>query len=133
MSHDHETAELETEIERFGRAWAAGDAATLAQLLAPDYSHVDVAGAILGRETWLAYARCRAGSGTSIGLRDTAIRRHGDIAIVTGVNVLRGTGIRTEDDPRDLTIRFTQVWIREDGHWLREAFQGTAIEEDAYD
>ena len=64
--------------------------------------------------------------------RDLAVRRHGDVAVVTGVSVFGGGGIRASDDPRDLTIRFTQVWIRKGGRWLREAFQGTPIGDERY-
>ena len=132
MSNDHATEELEAALRRFGNAWAAGDASRLEAMLAPDYTHVDAAGAILHRDDWLDYARGRAGRGTTIGFRDVGIRRHGEAAIATGVYVLGGGGIRSADDPRDLSLRFTQVWIRAGGQWLREAFQGTPIDGDPF-
>ena len=132
MAEILEITDLEVALHRFGQAWAAGDAGELAGMLAPGYTHVDAAGALLDRRAWLAYVRGRAGRSTTIEYRDVAIRRHGDIAIVTGVNVIGGGGVRAPDDPRDLVMRFTQVWIREGGRWLREAFQGTPIGDERY-
>jgi ketosteroid isomerase-like protein len=132
MSDDQSIEELEVALRLFGKAWAAGDASRLEAMLARDYTHVDASGAILHRDDWLEYARGRAGRGTTIGFRDVGIRRHGEVAIATGVTVMGGGGIRSADDPRDLSLRFTQVWIRAGGHWLREAFQGTPIEGDPY-
>ena len=124
--------DLEAALHRLGKAWSAGDAAELATMTAVDYTHVDPAGAFFGRESWLAYVRGRAGRRTTIVYRDLAFRRHGDVAVVTGVSVFGGGGVRSSDDPRELTIRFTQVWIRKGGRWLREAFQGTPIGDERY-
>jgi len=46
-------------------------------------------------------------------------------AIVTGVNHVKG-----KDDkavPYDLKVRFTDTWIKRDGHWQAWATQGTRI------
>jgi len=132
MSIEQVTDELELEValRRFARAWAAGDAALLETMLAPDYTHVDPTGAFFDREGWLADTRDRAGRGTTVGFRNVTIRRHGDVAIVTGVIVMSGGGILAGDDPRDLSLRFTQVWSRRDGRWLRDAFHGSAMAND---
>ena len=130
MPIEHLSAELELEValRRFARAWAAGDAAQLDAMLAPDYTHVDPTGAFVDREDWLDDTRDRAGRGTTVGFRHVTIRRHGDVAIITGVIVMSGGGILAVDDPRDLSLRFTQVWSRRDGRWLRDAFHGTAMD-----
>ena len=132
MIEDRELADLEATVRRFGEAWAAGDAAALAAMLAPGYTHVDASGAMLDREEWLRYAAGRAGRGTTIAFPELAVRRHGDVAIVTGVNEVGGGGVRSARDARGLSIRFTQVWIRKDGRWLREAMQGTEIGSDIF-
>jgi hypothetical protein len=41
---------------------------------------------------------------------------------VTGGNIVIG------DERSSLSIRFTQVWARRDGRWLREAFQATLVD-----
>ena len=76
---------------------------------------------------WLAYATGRSGRQTTITFREVESRIVSNVAIVTGINEIRGTGARDADDKTELTLRFTQVWIRSDGRWLREAFQATPI------
>jgi len=118
---------LDEALQRFGEAWAAGDGAALEALLSPRYTHTDVFGAFLERTAWLAYARGRAGRATRIEFREVGTRIVGDVAIVTGLNVVSGPGGRSADDRAALTLRFTQVWIWMDGRWLREAFQATPV------
>lgn len=101
---------------------------TLDVLLSPTYTHSDATGALLDRASWLAYAGRRVGRATQIAFRDTSIRIDGDVAIVTGVNEITGTGARNPSDASAQTLRFTQVWIWKDNRWLREAFQATPVE-----
>lgn len=121
-------SELEQAARRFGEAWARGDVAELAGLLSPGYTHTDATGELLAHDEWLAYAARRTGRTTSIAFRDVVIRDAApDVAIITGVNVVTGGGARSAADRADLLLRFTQVWVRRDGRWLREAFQATPI------
>ena len=120
-------AALGDALQRFGDAWARGDAATLDALLSPRYSHIDLFGAFHDRAAWLAYAAKRAGRATAIEFSDVATRMIGDVAIVTGINHLRGPGVLDAADRDDVVIRFTQVWVWQDGRWLREAFQATPL------
>ena len=120
---------LDEAVRRFGAAWAAGDVATLDALLSPTYTHSDVFGHFQDRAAWLAYAGGRAGRATRIAFRDVAQRIVGDVAVITGVNELEGSGARDARDASPLTLRFTQVWGKRDGRWLREAFQATPIVE----
>jgi hypothetical protein len=52
----------------------------------------------------------------------------GDVAVITGRNDLGGGNIVLGDERSSLSLRFTQIWIRRDGRWLREAFQATFID-----
>jgi ketosteroid isomerase-like protein len=121
--------QLDDAVRRFGEAWATGDGAMLDALLSPTYTHSDVFGHLQDRAAWLAYARGRAGRATRIAFRDVAQRILGDVAVITGVNEIEGPGARDAADAASLTLRFTQVWVRRDGRWLREAFQATPIVE----
>lgn len=120
-------AALEQAVHRFGEAWANGDVETLESLLSPTYLHTDAYGKALDRASWLAYAAQRTGRTTRIGFEDLRIRIVGDIGIVTGINRLQGAGIRNAADRLDLVLRFTQLWIHQDGRWLRETFQATPV------
>lgn len=126
MDDDLQTA-LDTAIRDFGEAWANGDMDTLRRLLSPSYTHNDAFGAHLPYADWLAYAAKRKGRATKIAFRDVTTRFFGDVAVVTGFNVVTGGGATAADDTRDLTIAFTQVWRVENGQWLREAFQATPV------
>ena len=124
-SNDDRLADLDTAVHRFGEAWASGDMATLESLLSPTYTHTDVFAELHDRTGWLGYARRRAGRTTRVDFRDVRRRVVGDVAIVTGINDIRGPGALSASDQKDSTIRFTQVWVWDRGRWLREAFQAT--------
>ena len=123
-----DTQTLDAAIEAFGHAWASGDIETLSALLSPSYTHNDATGDHLKHDAWLAYAARRTGRATTITFRDVETRMFGDIAIVTGFNDIGGPGVLAPEDTRPLSIAFTQVWRRENGHWLREAFQATPVQ-----
>lgn len=120
---------LDEAIRRFGVAWAAGDVTTLDALLSPTYTHSDVFGRFQDRAAWLAYSSGRAGRATRIAFRDVRQRIIGDVAIITGINEVEGPGARDAADTSPLTLRFTQVWVKHDGRWVREAFQATPMSE----
>jgi ketosteroid isomerase-like protein len=121
---------LDEAIAAFGEAWARGDMATLERLLSPSYTHNDAFGARHDHASWLAYARGRQGRATTIEFHDVRTRIFGDMAVVTGCNVMRGGGATSAADSQDLSIVFTQVWRWQEGRWLREAFQATPVRGD---
>jgi ketosteroid isomerase-like protein len=127
MADDVALHELETRILEFGEAWARGDVETLQGLLSPSYTHTDVRGRTLGRETWLDYARGRSGADERISFTDVSTRLIGDVAIVTGRNDVSGKSAIASDGRTAGSLRFTQVWVRNEGRWLREAFQATFV------
>lgn len=122
------TAELLAAAHAFGDAWAKNDVPTLERLLKDDYLHTDVSGHVQNRAEWLAYIRDRIArrEGNSIRFADDKVRFYGDVAVVTGENV-----ISPEADPtRTTRIRVTQVWVKVPVKgWQRAAFQATPIRE----
>lgn len=119
--------EIETRFATFSDAFREADAATLGSLLAPGYVHTNGGSAPLDRERWLGYVASRREELASGELRlsryenrDVRIVRHGDAAIVTGVNVSEGV---RHGVPFSRRLRFTQVWVQREGVWLRAAFQ----------
>ena len=119
---------LDLAIRDFGDAWARGDTGVLRGMLSPSYTHIDVRGRYLDRDEWLEYAGGRFGAATQIVLADVTSRLVGDTAIVTGRNDMAGGNILIGDERSSLSLHFTQVWVRRDGRWLREAFQATLID-----
>jgi ketosteroid isomerase-like protein len=128
MSDEAAQRELDTAIRDFGEAWARGDVDALRGMLSPDYTHTDVRGRFQGRDEWLEYARGRSGAATQIRFADVTTRVMGDVAIITGRNDMVGGNIIVGDERSGLSLRFTQIWLRRDGRWLREAFQATIVD-----
>jgi len=128
MSDEMALQALDLATRQFGEAWARGDTNALGQMLSPSYTHTDVRGRCLDRDEWLTYAGGRVGETTQIAFADVRTRLVGDIAVITGRNDMTGGSILSGDERSKLSIRFTQVWIRRDGRWLREAFQATLVD-----
>ena len=122
---------LDKAVRAFGEAWAMGDVATLKEMLSPTYTHQDVWGRYQDCETWLAYAGTRRGTTTGVSFHDIRRRIVGDVAIITGMNVIAGEAPPNPDDLEARVdksvhrIRFTQIWTWRNGRWLREAFHAT--------
>src|SRR3954465_5051103 len=127
MTEDADTSALEAAIRRFGEAWAQGDRPTLESLLSPTYTHTDIFGRIQDRSGWLAYVEGRRGARTRVAFEDLQTRITGEVAVVTGRNIIHGNGNVLRDGRENRAIRFTQVWMRPQESWLREAFQGTTV------
>jgi hypothetical protein len=120
-------AGLEDAVRRLGEAWARGDVAAAEAMLSPGCTHTSVTGAFQDRAAWLAYTGARAGRGTRIGFADVRTRFLGGIAVVTGRNDVAGLGDPLLPGRNEASVRFTQVWIRDNGRWLRDAFQATLV------
>jgi ketosteroid isomerase-like protein len=127
MTQEAVRRDLDAAVQAFGEAWANGDVATLDSLLSPSYTHTDARGRLQDREAWLKYAAGRTGVATQITFADLATRIHGDVAVITGRNDMTGGNIISGDNRDALSIRFTQIWVRVDRRWLREAFQATIV------
>jgi ketosteroid isomerase-like protein len=107
------------------KAFLMGDSKTYGAMLAADWSTIDATGRMLTREQLLLQM---------FGNRDLKIqsavidgmnvRTYGDTAIVTG----RVMATSTYQGKRyDTVLRFTDVFVRREGHWLAVASQQTAI------
>lgn len=107
-------------VRAFGEAWARRDTATLESLLAPEYVHTDFEGRVLRRAEWLAYAEAQP-HGSTVEFHDLEIIERGDFGVVIGANRIAGGSMGSS------TIRFTQVWQRDELGWKRLAFQATEV------
>ena len=117
---------LDQAVRAFGVAWAGGDVGRLQDLLSPTYTHQDVYGRLQDYAAWLDYAKTRSGMATAISFHNIRRRIVGDVAIITGMNVIADAeGERIEIDRYVGPLRFTQVWVWRQDRWLREAFQAT--------
>lgn len=105
-------------------AWGNSDTLALSKLLASEYRHSDIYGKILTRQEWLSYA-AKPRSVTDYKTEDVDIVLYNNnFAVVTGKN-----SHQSSKSTKRTELRFTQVWIKNNGLWKRSVFQGTLIEE----
>jgi ketosteroid isomerase-like protein len=120
-----------SKVEAFADAFRDGDVETINGLLGATYSHCNSDGSRPTREKWLAWFTTRADdirAGRFVydeyRNEDLQIQVHGSVAVVTAVNISAGTRGGT---PFSNRLRFTQVWLLEDGEWKRIAFHDSRV------
>jgi hypothetical protein len=126
-------AEVRARVAAFADAYVRADAGALDSLLARTYVHTNTgAAAPIDRATWLGYVGQRRddlASGrlvvTAYANDDLAVHVYGAAAVVTGRNTTAGV---RDGTPFRLDLRFTQVWIVEDGRWRRAVFHDSAVQ-----
>ena len=114
--------ELIKNIYDFTNAWAKSDTQTLSKMLAPEYKHSDVYGALQHRNDWLTYATNKR-EVSDLKIYNTEILLyHDDVAVITGeISYLWGAEKVNQE------LRFTQIWTKSKRQWKRSVFQGTYI------
>lgn len=96
------------------------DGATLERILADDFIDIGIHGQT--RDKAAALAHRGAPAGTSQTLRHLHVRRHGDMAIVTGINV-----VHSKTQGWTVHIAFTDVFVHQHGRWRAESAQETRV------
>lgn len=118
-------AALKSLIAERDAAIKAGNTAKLETLYADDYASTGPTGVFRTKALVMEDFKSGALKVESISSDDIRIRVHGDTAIATGINTMKGTDKgRAMSGPN----RFTQVWVKgTDGSWRIAAFQLTPI------
>lgn len=106
-------------------AWAARDRATIERLIAPDWSVTHVEGQRLTRpEVFRMMFETDANEMEPSTVDEIDVRVFGDAAVVTGRTHARGS---QSGVPFDLTLRFTDVFVRRGDQWQAVASHATLI------
>jgi len=124
--------EVRSAVSDFGRAFVEADVAYLRSHLTEGYVHVNGgSGKVLNRSEWLDWLdtrRAGLASGELViseySIGDMVVKLYGETAVVTGVVESRGIH---KGKPFTSRIRFTNVWLRLEGEWLRAAFHDSSI------
>jgi len=124
--------ELRLAVSDFGRAFASADVSALQLLLTEDYTHVNgSSGNVITRDQWLGWVasrRAELDAGTLVietyTVEDLRVQLYGETAVVSGIVRSRGLNGGT---PFDSNIRFTNVWVLEEGVWRRAAFHDSRL------
>ena len=123
MDAEKELALIE---EQLAASWVAGDHTYHQRVLADDWTVIDPTGNILTkadvlREAFSGMRKIDKGKIDQINVRD-----FGDWAIVTGRTQMAG---RYQGQKMDVTLRFTDIFVRSENEWKCVASQGTFVSE----
>ena len=121
-----ETAEILRGIEeRLAKAWVEGDRAFIEQILADDWSVIDLTGRVLSKAEVLEEAfSANDRKVSSMQIDDVNVRSFGEWAIVTGRTRAAG---EYQGEAVEVTLRFTDVFANRNGNWQAVASQATLI------
>ena len=124
-------AQVRHQVERFADAYRDADVATIDRLLARTYIHSNSGHPPSDRAGYMRWNRTRAdrihsGQWTveQYALTELSVTVFDASVVATGRVTARG---QRETQPWSSDIRFTNVWIKEDGQWRRAAFHDAAV------
>lgn len=108
---------------RWVQALAAHDTASLDSLLTDDFIDITFQGGIRSKHDLTMGHPSPGASYHSVRLESLVVRPQGSAVIVTGTNVLEGA------DSTDIArIRFTDVFVFQDGRWRAASAQETLVQ-----
>lgn len=119
-------SELTLIEEKLAAAWVSGDHTYHEQILADDWSVIDPTGRILTKAEVLREAFTGERVITDGKIDQINVRDFGDWAVVTGRTRMSG---RYQGEAMNVTLRFTDVFVRKDREWECAASQGTFVNE----
>lgn len=119
-------AEVRAADARRFAAMARADAAELGGLLADDLTYTHSNGLVEDRERFLKSIASGAIRYRSIEPADVRARLYGDTAVLTGSSRMK---VASGGKDLDLTVRFTSVYVRQEGSWRLAAWQSTRAAE----
>jgi ketosteroid isomerase-like protein len=108
----------------WAKAGLAGDAAALEKLLTADYVYTNQDGEMASRAEMVAGLKSGATKYDTFTVGDMKVHVYGDAAVVTGKGYTKG---KENGKPIDLTLRFTDTWVKQGGQWVCAATQVTRI------
>ena len=111
--------------QRLAKAWMTADRAAIERIIAPDWTLTGADGRLSTRADVLRDAfETKVHRIAVIEIDDVRVRLFGDAAVVTGRT--RGRG-RYQDVPYDVSLRFTDVFVRRDGRWQAVASHASLL------
>jgi ketosteroid isomerase-like protein len=100
------------------------DAAVLDRILADDLVYTHTTGWVDTKAEFLAHLKSRELEYQSIHLEEAQVRVYGNAAVVTGRATMR---VKSKRQELLLPLRFTDVYVIEDGRWRMVTWQSTRI------
>lgn len=132
VSEDKLLKEVKNAVDNFGKAYVEADTSKLKTLLAEEYLHINPDGNKISKNDWLNWVGSRKAEIENGSLvidvyetRDLSIRLISDkTAIADGI--IYSTGTRNTE-LFIVHIKFTNVWIKENGNWKRTVFHDSRL------
>ncbi|HXW08593.1 MAG TPA: nuclear transport factor 2 family protein [Vicinamibacterales bacterium] len=117
------TRELTRLEQQLAATWKEGDCSAWGAMLAPEWSVIHITGAVITKPEALQMCKAPAVSIEEFDVDDISVRLFGDAAVVTGrTRVVTGGA-----PPGEVTLRFTDVFIRRAGRWQVVASHATRL------
>lgn len=123
---ENDVLELNQIQQRLIKAWVNHERETINQLLADDWAVTDPAGHHLTKAEVLAEFDSGGRKLESGTIDDVAVRLYGDAAVVTGRTIATGS---YQGKSVSVKLRFTDVFVKQNGNWRAVASQATLITE----
>jgi ketosteroid isomerase-like protein len=121
---DDDRRQLEDIQQQLSKAWSTRDLATIDRLLAPDWSVTHIDGAVLTRAEVLRDFETGDNRLIESDIDELRVRVYEGFAIVTGRTHARG---EYKGQQYDVTLRFTDVFVRRDQQWQAVASHASRI------
>ena len=127
QSESSAVAEITRELTRIehqlAAAWKGGDCGAWAAMLSPDWSVIHVTGTRITKSEALQICEAPPVPIELMEIEDISVRLFGDAAVVTG----RTRVVTGGDAPGQVTVRFTDVFIRQGARWRVVASHATRV------
>ncbi len=117
-------AQLKDLVEGWKTAETRGDTAFMQRALTDDFLAIGPRGYMLNREDWVSRYQSGDLKTDALSLDDVRVRIYGDAAIVTGIEVSKGT---YRNQPTQGQFRTCLVWVRQQGEWRLAGAQMSPI------
>lgn len=111
------------ELERFEAA-TKNDLDKLGELLADDLTYTHATGVLETKEVFLASLESGKLRFKKIEPAELQVRVYDKTAVINGTAKV---SVVSEGQPKDLSLRFTDVWVRRAGKWQMVAWQSVKL------
>jgi ketosteroid isomerase-like protein len=111
------------ELARFEAA-TKNDLDTLGKLLADDLTYSHATGVLETKEVFLASLKSGKLQFRKIEPADLQVRVYDKTAIINGTAKV---SVVSDGQPKDISLRFTDVWVNRGGRWQMVAWQSTKL------
>ena len=111
------------ELQRFEAA-EKNDLDALGKLLADDLTYTHSTGVLETKVVFLDSLKSGKLQFKKIEPSDQQVRVYGTTAIINGTAKV---AVVSQGQPKDISLRFTDVWVNRGGHWQMVAWQSTKL------